>query len=112
MGHWGVKAFIAALFSILVLGGIAMAQEKVKIGVIVVDIQGDFTKLKNGSLAVEGTNEAYIKAIEENTRKLKGVGFPIYATQDWHPNNHTSFFISHKGKKQFDVIKLHIQEQV
>jgi nicotinamidase/pyrazinamidase len=112
MEHWGVKAFIAALFSILVLGGIAMAQEKVKIGVIVVDIQGDFTKLKNGSLAVEGTNEAYIKAIEENTRKLKGVGFPIYATQDWHPKNHTSFFISHKGKKAFDVIKLHRKDQV
>src|SRR4030043_1879847 len=112
MGHWGEKAFIAALFSILVLGGIAMAQEKVKIGVIVVDIQGDFTKLKNGSCAVEGTDEAYIKAIEENTRKLKGAGFPIYATQDWHPKNHTSFFISHKGKKAFDVIKLHRKDQV
>jgi nicotinamidase/pyrazinamidase len=112
MGHWGVKVFIAALFFIMVLGGIAMAQEKVKIGVIVVDIQGDFTKLKNGSLAVEGTDGAYINAIEENTRKLKGAGFPIYATQDWHPKNHTSFFISHRGKKAFDIIKLHGKDQV
>src|SRR4030043_596300 len=112
MGHWGVKAFIAALFSILVLGGIAMAQEKVKIGVNVVDIQGDFTQLKNGSLAVEGTDEAYIKAVEENTKKLKEAGFPIFATRDWHPANHASFFTSHKGKKAFDVIKLHGKDQL
>ena len=39
----------------------AMAQEKAKMGVIVVDIQGDFTKLKNGSLAVDGTDETYLK---------------------------------------------------
>jgi nicotinamidase/pyrazinamidase len=112
MERWGMKVFIAALFFIMVLGGIAMAQEKVKIGVIVVDIQGDFTKLKNGSLAVEGTDEACIKVIEENTRKLKGAGFPIYATQDWHPKNHTSFFISHRGKKAFDVVTLHGKDQV
>ncbi|OGP73343.1 MAG: amidase [Deltaproteobacteria bacterium RBG_16_49_23] len=89
-----------------------MAKESVKIGVIVVDIQGDFTKLKNGSLAVEGTDEAYIKAVEENTRKLKAAGFPIYATQDWHPANHASFFTNHPGKKAFDVIKLNNRDQV
>ncbi len=27
-------------------------------------------------LAVEGTDEAYVKAVEENTKKLKGSGFP------------------------------------
>src|SRR4030042_4397237 len=106
MGHWGVKAFIAALFSILVLGGIAMAQEKVKIGVIVVDLQGDFTKLKNGSLAVEGTDEAYIQAVEENTKKLKKAGFPIFYTTVWHPANHVSFFPQHKEKRALDVIYL------
>jgi len=89
-----------------------MAKETGKIGVNVVDIQGDFTKLKNGSLAVDGTNEAYIKAVEENTKKLKDAGFPIYATQDWHPPNHASFFANHKGKKAFDVIKLHGRNQV
>jgi nicotinamidase/pyrazinamidase len=89
-----------------------MIQEKVKIGAIVVDIQGDFTILKNGSLAVEGTDESYVKTVEENTKKLKGAGFPIYATQDWHPKNHTSFFNSHKGKKALDVIKLHGKDQV
>ena len=82
-----------------------MAEDATKIGVIVVDIQGDFTKLKNGSLAVDGTDEAYIKAVEENTKRLKEAGFPIYATQDWHPADHVSFFTNHPGKKAFDVIQ-------
>ena len=89
-----------------------MAKEAEKIGVIVVDIQGDFTKLKNGSLAVEGTDEAYIKAVEEGTKKLKAAGSPIFATQDWHPANHLSFFTNHRGMKVFDVIKLHGKDQV
>lgn len=89
-----------------------MAKEATKIGVIVVDVQGDFTKFKNGSLAVEGTDQAYIKAVEENTKKLKAAGFPIYATQDWHPADHASFFTNHKGKIAFDVIKLYGKDQV
>ena len=89
-----------------------MANEAEKIGINVVDIQGDFTRLKNGSLAVEGTDEAYVKAVHENTKKLKAAGVPIYATQDWHPANHASFFTNHKGKKAFDVIKLHGKDQV
>jgi nicotinamidase/pyrazinamidase len=89
-----------------------MAKEAEKIGVNVVDIQGDFTKLKKGFLAVEGTDEAYVKAVYENTKKLKVAGVPIYATQDWHPVNHASFFTNHKGKKAFEVIKLHGKDQV
>jgi nicotinamidase/pyrazinamidase len=89
-----------------------MEKETAKIGVIVVDVQGDFTKLKNGSLAVEGTDQAYIKAVEENTKKLKAAGYPIYATQDWHPTNHASFFTNHKEKKALDMIKLHGKDQV
>jgi nicotinamidase/pyrazinamidase len=90
----------------------ATTKNGTKIGVIVVDIQGDFTKLKNGSLAVDGTDEAYIKAAEENTKRLKEAGFPIYATQDWHPADHVSFFANHPGKKAFDIIKLHERDQV
>ena len=90
----------------------AMANETVKIGVIVVDFQADFTKFKNGSLAVDGTDEVYLKTVEENTKKLKEAGLLIYATQDWHPKNHASFFTSHKGKKAFDTIKLHGKDQV
>ena len=90
----------------------AMAKDATEIGVIVVDIQGDFTKLKNGSLAVDGTDEAYRKAAEENTKRLKDAGFPIYATQDWHPADHVSFFTNHPGRKAFDVIQVHEKDQV
>ncbi len=89
-----------------------MAKETGKIGVNVVDIQGDFTTLKNGSLAVDGTDETYIKTVEKITEKLKEAGFPIYATQDWHPHNHISFFTQHQGKKAFDVIRLRGRDQV
>jgi nicotinamidase/pyrazinamidase len=103
---------VLAFSFILVLGGMAMAQEKGKMGIIVVDLQGDFTKFKNGSLAVEGTDEAYIKAVRESTKKLKEAGFPIYATQDWHPANHISFYTNHPGKKPFEVIKIRGKDQV
>ncbi len=112
MGCLAGKTIAWVLFFTLVLGGIVIAVQPTKIGVIVVDVQGDFTKLKNGSLAVDGTDEAYIKAVEENTKRLKEAGFPIYATQDWHPKNHVSFFTNHKGKKAFDVIKLRGKDQV
>jgi nicotinamidase/pyrazinamidase len=89
-----------------------MAKDVTKTGVIVVDVQGDFTKLKNGSLAVDGTDGAYLKAVEDSTKKLKEAGFLIYVTQDWHPADHVSFFTNHPGKKAFDVIQLHQKDQV
>jgi len=89
-----------------------MVKKVEKIGAIVVDVQADFTKFKNGSLAVEGTDEVYIKIVEENTKKLKVAGFPIYATQDWHPTDHVSFFTNHMERKAFDVIKIHGKDQV
>ena len=89
-----------------------MATEIEKIGIIVVDVQGDFTKLRNGSLAVEGSDEAYIKTVEENTKKLHAAGYPIFATQDWHPNDHVSFFTNHKDKKAFEMTKVHGKDQV
>lgn len=112
MGNWGVKTLSGALFFALLFGGTTLAKEAGKIGVIVVDVQGDFTKFKNGSLAVEGTDEAYVKAVEDETKKLKAAGFPIFATQDWHPAKHLSFFSNHPGKKAFDVVKLHGKDQV
>ena len=89
-----------------------MSNEREKIGVIVVDIQGDFTEFRKGALAVDGADKAYIEMVEEKTKKLKAEGFPIFATQDWHPADHASFFTSHKGKKAFDVVRLHEKEQV
>jgi len=89
-----------------------MVRKIVKTGVIVVDFQADFTKLKNGSLAVDGTDEAFVKLVEENTRRLKEAGFPIFGTLDWHPANHVSFYTSHPGKKPFEVIKVRGKDQV
>ena len=77
-----------------------------------VDIQGDFTKFKGGSLAVDGTDEKYVETVEEETQKLKTAGLPIFATQDWHLLSHISFFTNHPGKKPFDMIKLRGKDQV
>lgn len=81
-------------------------------GVILVDLQGDFTTLKQGALAVDGTNEAYVKEVEQVTLRLKSEGFTLFATQDWHPENHVSFFTSHPEKQPFDNIKIHGETQV
>ncbi len=89
-----------------------MAAEIDRTGVIVVDFQADFTEFKKGSLAVKGTDESFVKRVEETTRKLKEARFPIFGTLDWHPANHISFFTSHPGKKVFDVIKIRGKDQV
>ena len=89
-----------------------MARVISRTGVIVVDLQADFTQFKNGSLAVERTDELFVKQVEENTKTLKEEGFPIFGTLDWHPTNHVSFFTSHEGKKAFDVIEVRGKGQV
>jgi len=88
----------------------ASAQQKV--GVIVVDLQGDFTTLKKGSLAVEGTDQAYVDQVRQATESLRKKGYPVYATQDWHPADHVSFYTNHPGKKAFDVIDVAGKKQV
>ena len=77
-----------------------------KIGVIVVDMQGDFTTYKNGSLAVEGSDRAFVDKVEKVTMSLKDKGYLIFATQDWHPIDHVSFFSNHPGKKPFETIQI------
>ena len=108
----GARVLAGTLFFLLALEGMVVAKGTGKIGVIVVDVQADFTLFKNGAMAVDGTDEAYIKAVQENTKKLRAAGFPIYATQDWHPANHTAFFTSHQGNKAFDLIKLRGKDQI
>ena len=83
-----------------------------RIGVILVDIQGDFTEWKKGSLAVSGTDRAFVEGVENATRLLKKAGFMIFATQDWHPGDHISFFTNHPGKKPLEVIKIDDRAQV
>jgi len=79
---------------------------KQKWGVIVTDIQGDFTEWKNGSLAVPGTGEAFVRAAENGVRRLKDAGFLIFGCQDWHPSNHVSFAVNHPGRRPLDVISI------
>ncbi|OPX97832.1 MAG: nicotinamidase/pyrazinamidase [Syntrophorhabdus sp. PtaU1.Bin002] len=80
------------------------AQEK--IGVIVTGVQADFTMWKRGTLAVPGTDQAFIKKVESATLLLARNGFMIYATQDWHPADHISFTTNHPGKNPFDTIQI------
>ncbi|RLF31484.1 MAG: amidase [Thermoplasmata archaeon] len=89
-----------------------VAAQSGKTGVIVVDVQGDFTTWKNGSLAVPGTDESYVKSVENATKELARQGYLIFGTQDWHPANHVSFYTNHPGKKPFDVIKVSGKTQV
>lgn len=83
-----------------------------KYGVIVTDVQGCFTTWKNGSLAVPGSDETYVKSVEAATRRLKEEGFFIVATQDWHPPDHVSFASNHPGKKPYDTIEISGRVQV
>lgn len=112
-----MKTFLIVTLSIVV-GGFYMvtfantASAGAKIGVIVVDMQGDFTTFKNGSLAVAGTDEAFVTKVEKTTLTLKEKGYPIFATQDWHPAEHVSFFSNHAGKKPFEAIQLEGRTQV
>ncbi len=55
---------------------------------IIVDVQNDFCP--GGSLAVEGGDEVATKLSGVATHfRVKGAR--IFATQDWHPENHSSF---------------------
>jgi nicotinamidase/pyrazinamidase len=76
------------------------------IAVVVVDVQGDFTELKNGSLAVPGTGKEYIEEVERAVRRLNEAGFLIIGTQDWHPEDHVSFYSRHPGKAAGDVVRV------
>jgi nicotinamidase/pyrazinamidase len=98
------------MIGLAVSGPVASAGPKV--GVIVVDLQGDFAILKKGALAVAGTDQAYLGQVAAATETLRKKGYPIYATQDWHPANHVSFYTSHAGKKAFDAIDLAGRQQV
>ncbi len=81
-------------------------------GVIVVDIQGDFTQLMDGPLSVPGTSLDYLHKISKAIDQVKGLGIPLFASQDWHPADHISFYTSHPGKKAFDKISLQGKEQI
>jgi len=81
-------------------------------GVIVVDVQADFTELKSGSLAVPGTDAQYISAVQRSTRQFLQQGLRIYFTQDWHPADHVSFFTNNPGTEPLQVKEIDGRSQV
>jgi nicotinamidase/pyrazinamidase len=83
-----------------------------KTGVMVVDIQGDFTQWKAGSLAVPDSGADFIEKVGTATRLLHASGLLIFGSQDWHPSDHISFYTSHPGKRPFDVIEIEGRRQV
>jgi len=81
-------------------------------GAIVIDIQGDFTQLMSGPLAVPGTNLDFLHKINKGVDQLKNSGIPVWASQDWHPADHISFFSNHSGKKAFETVNLSGKDQI
>ena len=55
---------------------------------VIVDVQNDF--LPGGALAVPRGDEV-VSALNRYIRGFQSKALPIYATRDWHPDNHCSF---------------------
>lgn len=72
---------------------------------IIIDVQNDF--LPGGALAVPRGDE-----IIPLLNRLQGHFELVVATQDWHPQNHSSFASAHRGKKPLETIELNGCEQV
>jgi len=75
-------------------------------GIIVVDVQADFTELKSGSLAVPGSDAHYISAVQRSTQQFLQQGLRIYFTQDWHPVDHISFYTNNPGTEPFQEVEI------
>ena len=92
-----------------------MAEQQVSnenTGIVVVDLQADFTELNSGSLAVAGTDVRYLDAVEKATRKYQEQGMPVYFTQDWHPADHVSFYTNNPDTEPLQVIEINERHQV
>jgi nicotinamidase/pyrazinamidase len=81
-------------------------------GIIVVDVQADFTELKSGSLAVPGSDAQYISAVQRSTQRFLKQGLRIYYTQDWHPADHVSFYTNHPGTDPLQIKEIDGRPQV
>ncbi len=76
------------------------------LAVVIVDVQADFTTAHDGALAVPGTDHDYLERVSRAAGRLKELGLALYATQDWHPEDHVSFASRHPGKEAFETIEL------
>ncbi len=72
---------------------------------VIIDMQNDF--VPGGSLAVAGGDEI-VPIINKLQQKFE----LVIATQDWHPEDHSSFATNHPGKKEFETIMLDGMEQI
>lgn len=72
---------------------------------LIVDIQNDFCP--GGALAVPNGD-----TIIPIVNKLIDYFDVIVQTQDWHPENHSSFASSHDGKDPFDTVEMDYGTQV
>lgn len=72
---------------------------------IMIDIQNDFCP--GGALAVEGGND-----IIDLVNEMQDEFAVRVLTQDWHPEDHSSFADMHKGENPFDVITMDYGPQV
>jgi nicotinamidase/pyrazinamidase len=82
-----------------------MKEEQKHAVLLVIDVQKDFCP--GGALAVNG-GDRIIPLINKIMEKFERV----VATQDWHPVEHTSFAVNHKGKKVLDTVEVHGITQV
>lgn len=80
--------------------------------VVLVDFQADFTEDKKGALAVPKTDRDYINLVVATLNQAISNDLPIYATQDWHPINHSSFYTNHSDTRPFDTITLNGRSQI
>lgn len=72
---------------------------------IIIDVQNDF--IPGGTLAVPGGSE-----IISIINRLQHEFELVIATQDWHPRDHASFAVNHRGKNEFEKIEWQGNEQV
>lgn len=71
---------------------------------VVIDVQNDFCP--GGALAV-GDGHEIVPTINELVRQHEHV----ILTQDWHPEDHSSFATSHEGRDPFGTVNMHYGEQ-
>ena len=76
---------------------------------ICIDIQNDFCP--NGALAVTGGDEIISRA-NLMMADARSAGAAIVLTQDWHPDDHSSFASSHDEKSPFDMVEMSYGPQV
>ena len=73
----GLFLVLAALAGLGLSLAPSAAQAAGGVAVVIVDVQGDFTTAKKGSLAVAGSDQAYLEQVNQATRDLKASGLPV-----------------------------------